>query len=202
VGIVASRVLQRFYRPAIVLGGNGDEWRGSGRSIPGFDLAAALRECSDLLLRHGGHALAAGLTIAPANLDALRARLNLVARRCLTAEDLKARLRLDAQVTLADLSLECLAQFARLKPTGQGNPGVQLFATNLVLQRPPQRMGAERQHVKLWVADGPTVCEAVWWNAANEPLPEGRFDLAFAPQINEFNGRRSVQLKVLDWRAG
>ena len=63
VGIVASRVLQEFYRPTIIIGGEGDEWRGSGRSIAGFDLAAALRECGDLLVRHGGHAMAAGLSI-------------------------------------------------------------------------------------------------------------------------------------------
>jgi single-stranded-DNA-specific exonuclease len=68
VGIVASRVLQEFYRPTIIIGGEGGEWRGSGRSIAGFDLAAALRECDDLLLRHGGHAMAAGLTIAPEKL--------------------------------------------------------------------------------------------------------------------------------------
>src|SRR6185295_18150963 len=76
VGIVASRVLQEFYRPAIIIGGEGDEWRGSGRSIEGFDLAAALRACDELLIRHGGHAMAAGVTIRPDNIDALRTRLN------------------------------------------------------------------------------------------------------------------------------
>ena len=68
VGIVASRVLQEFYRPTIIIGGEGGEWRGSGRSIAGFDLAAALRECGDLLMRHGGHAMAAGLSIQPKTL--------------------------------------------------------------------------------------------------------------------------------------
>src|SRR5664279_2226345 len=76
VGIVASRVLQEFYRPTIIIGGDGEAWRGSGRSIAGFDLAAALRECGDLLLRHGGHAMAAGVTMQTASLDAFRARLN------------------------------------------------------------------------------------------------------------------------------
>src|SRR5205085_12518700 len=76
VGIVASRVLQQFYRPTIIVGGDGGEWRGSGRSIVGFDLAAALRECADLLIRHGGHAMAAGISIASSNLDTFRTRLN------------------------------------------------------------------------------------------------------------------------------
>src|SRR5439155_5489042 len=73
IGIVASRVLQQFYRPTIILGGDGPEWRGSGRSIAGFDLAAALRDCSHLLVRHGGHAMAAGLSIQVGNLEAFRA---------------------------------------------------------------------------------------------------------------------------------
>ncbi len=200
VGIVAARVLQQFHRPTIILGGDGPALRGSGRSIPGFDLAAALRECADLLLRQGGHAMAAGLSLPAANLDAFRARFNQIARRTLTPEQLQPPLRLDAEVALADLTLECLAALEQLRPTGLGNPPVQLMARNLRPQRPPQRMGAEKQHLKLWLTDGHTIQEAVWWGAANEPLPPSLFDLAFAPQVNDYNGRRTVQLKVLDWR--
>ncbi len=201
VGIVASRVLQEFYRPTIIIGGEGEEWRGSGRSITGFDLAAALRECNDLLLRHGGHAMAAGLSIASANLDAFRARLNDHARRMLKPEDLQAPLRLDCEVGLDEISLDRLAELDRLRPTGQGNPTVQFCARNLSHQRPLQRMGADKKHVKMWVTDGAGTHEAVWWGAGNGSLPVGKFDLAFAPQINQFNGKRTVQLKVLDWRA-
>ena len=200
VGIVASRVLQEFYRPTIIVGGDGDEWRGSGRSIVGFDLAAALRECSDLLVRHGGHAMAAGLTIRSENLDHFRERLNELARRALKPEDLQPSLRLDAEVGLDEISLESLGELGRLKPTGQGNPSVQFFARKLTHQRPLQRIGAEKQHVKMWVTDGVTTHEAIWWRAGNGSLPVGQFDLSFSPQINEFNGRRTVQLKVLDWR--
>jgi single-stranded-DNA-specific exonuclease len=202
VGIVASRVLQQFYRPTIIVGGEGGEWRGSGRSIAGFDLAAALRECGDLLVRHGGHALAAGLTIDAKNLDALRVRLNELARRALKPEELLPALRLDAELALRDIHLERLDELDRLKPLGQGNPPAQFVARNLTQARPLQRMGAEKQHLKLWVTDGAATHEAVWWGAGREAaLPVGRFDLAFTPQINAFNGRRSVQLKVLDWRA-
>ena len=200
VGIVASRVLQEFYRPTIIIGGEGTEWRGSGRSIAGFDLAAALRECTDLLLRHGGHAMAAGLSIAASNLDAFRVRLNDHARRTLKPTDLQAPLRLDGEVGLDEMTLERLAELDRLRPTGQGNPAVQFFARNLSQQRPLQRMGADKKHVKMWVTDGMTTHEAVWWGAGNGSLPVGKFDLAFAPQINQFNGKRTIQLKVLDWR--
>jgi single-stranded-DNA-specific exonuclease len=201
VGIVASRVLQQFYRPTIIVGGDGTEWRGSGRSIAGFDLAAALRDCGDLLVRHGGHALAAGLTIEEKNLDALRARLNELARRSLKPDELRPVLRLDAEVPLREVGLERLDELERLKPLGQGNPPAQFVARNVTQTRPLQRMGAEKQHLKLWVTDGAATHEAVWWGAGREnALPVGRFDLAFTPQINVFNGRRSVQLKVLAWR--
>jgi single-stranded-DNA-specific exonuclease len=103
VGIVASRVLQRFYRPTIIVGGDGETCRGSGRSIEGFDLAAALRECDSLLLRHGGHAMAAGLSVEPANLEALRRRLNELARAALRPEQL-TRPRASTPVSLNELT--------------------------------------------------------------------------------------------------
>lgn len=200
VGIVASRVLQQFYRPTIILGGDGAEWRGSGRSIEGFDLAAALCECGELLVGHGGHAMAAGLTVQPDKLDLLRDRLNELARRALKPEQLQATLRLDAEVTPAELSRDRLTELKKLQQTGIGNPPVQFFMRNVTHQKPLQRMGQEKLHAKLWVTDGAATCEAVWWGVGEGALPVGRFDLAFAPQLNEFNGATTVQLKVLDWR--
>src|SRR5271170_6324358 len=119
VGIVASRVLQEFYRPTIIIGGENGEMRGSGRSIAGFDLAAALRECDDLLVRHGGHAMAAGLSIAPDKIDFLREKLNGLARLKLKPEDLQQPLRLDAEVGLNEMNFESLAELEKLKPAGQ-----------------------------------------------------------------------------------
>ena len=200
VGIVASRLCHHFHRPTLIFGGDGQNLRGSGRSIPGFDLAAGLQECHDLLLKHGGHAMAAGVTVAPENLERFRLRLNEVARKRLSQNDLQPVLKLDGEVALRDMDLAALVQLERLKPTGQGNPSVQFFASGLHHERPLQRMGTEKQHVKLWVTDGHCPQECVWWGAGQEPLPVGRFDLAFSPQINHYNGRRQVQLKVLDWR--
>ena len=200
VGIVASRVVKRFYRPALILGGDGALWRGSGRSIEGFDLAAALRSCDTLLMRHGGHSMAAGVTVQPAQADLLRARLNELARLALKPEQLEPSLRLDAEVAGSDLALDLMEPLAALAPTGQGNPPVQWMIRGLTLRQPPQRMGRENQHVKLRLTDGYSALEAVWWNAGQSPMPEGRFDLAFTPAINEYQGRRSVQLRLLDWR--
>ncbi|HEY5297481.1 MAG TPA: single-stranded-DNA-specific exonuclease RecJ [Verrucomicrobiae bacterium] len=201
VGIVASRVLQEFYRPTIIIGGENGEMRGSGRSIAGFDLAAALRECDEFLVRHGGHAMAAGLSILPEKIDLLREKMNGLARLKLKPEDLQPPLRLDAEVGLDEMNFEFLAELEKLKPTGQGNPAVQFCARNVSHAKPLQKMGANKQHVKLWVSDGNFTHEAIWWNGGDKLLPVGKFDLAFAPQINEFNGRRTIQLKVLDWRS-
>ena len=203
VGIVASRVLQEFYRPTIIIGGENGEMRGSGRSIAGFDLAAALRECDDLLLRHGGHAMAAGLSIASDKIDLLREKLNGLAQRSLKPEDLQPSLRLDAEVGLDEMTFELLGELEKLRPHGQGNPAVQFCARNLSHARPLQRIGAEKQHVKMWVDDGGIPrggIESVWWNSGDKSLPVGKFDLAFQPQVSDFNGYRTVQLKVLDWR--
>ncbi len=200
VGIVASRVLQEFYRPAIIIGGEGDEWRGSGRSIEGFDLAAALRECSDLLVRHGGHAMAAGLSIRADKLDAFRERMNAFARRTLKPEQLQPTLRVDGEITTRELTVQRLQELARLEQTGIGNPRVQFCVRNVGHERALQRMGAEKQHAKMWITDGDRTCEAVLWNAKEGALPVGKFDLAFAPELNRFNGVTRVQLKVLDWR--
>jgi len=201
VGIVASRVLQQFYRPTIIVGGDGPFLRGSGRSIVGFDLAAALRDCGDLLLRHGGHAMAAGVSIHPEKLADFRSRINELARRGIQPETLQQPLQLDAEVGFEELSIESLHEFSRLNPTGQSNPPVQFVTRNLIHQRPIQRLGTDKQHVKMWLSDGATAHEAIWWNAGKDSLPMGKFDIAFAPQVNEFNGRKLVQLKVLDWRS-
>lgn len=201
VGIVASRVLREFYRPTLILGGDAEQWRGSGRSIEGFDLAAALRECDDLLLRHGGHAMAAGLSIAPMNVGPFRERLNALARRTLRPEQLQPVLKLDAEVALRDLTVERLEELGRLAPTGMGNSALQFCASGLRLHRSPLRMGKEQQHLKLHVTDGNDVREAVWWNAPKNFTPPAGFALAFTAEVNEFRGSRTVQLKVADLRA-
>ncbi len=201
VGIVASRVLQQFYRPSIILGGEGEIWRGSGRSVEGFDLAAALRACADLLVSHGGHAMAAGLSIHRDNIDSFRARMNELARAALLPGQLSPTLRLDRAVGLAELTLEQVEELARLNPCGQGNPQVRLMIGGLSHQKAPRRMGKDNQHVKFWVTDGRQTLEAVWWNCGDARFPGARFDLAVTPTANDYNGRRTVQLKVLDWRS-
>lgn len=200
VGIVASRVLREFYRPTIIIGGEGNEWRGSGRSIEGFDLAAALCQCDDLLLAHGGHAMAAGLSIQPDKIDDLRMRLNQIARQSIKPEDLQPPLRLDAEIDGADLTLDTIRELNRLLPTGQSNPTVRVFVKNVSLDRAARRIGRDGSHVKFQITDGSQTWDAVWWEGGKEKWPVGNFDLAFTPEINEFNGNVQVQLRIHDWR--
>ena len=198
VGIVASRVMQRFYRPTIIFGGEGEVWRGSGRSIQGFDLAAALQNCAELLLRHGGHAMAAGLSLHPAKVSLLRERLNAQAHALLQPEQLRPALRLDAEAALPELALDRLEELQRLDPTGEGNPVAKVVVRGLSHRWPPQRMGKESQHLKMRLTNGRETVEAVWWNCPPAAAPKDQFDLACIPTINCYNGARAVQLKVLD----
>ncbi len=145
--------------------------------------------------------MAAGVSLQPAKLDAFRLRLNDLARRALKPDHLQPPLRLDAEVRLDEMNLDSLTILDQLQPTGQGNPPVQFFARNLTQRRAPQRIGTQKQHLKLWLTDGQLTREAVWWAPGTDSLPaSARFDLAFAPQINDYRGCRTVQLKVLDWR--
>ena len=198
VGIVASRVLREFHRPTLILGGDGTLWRGSGRSVSGFDLAGALRDCSDLLEKHGGHAMAAGLSIDPARVGAFRQRINDLARERLRPEHLQPEVRIDASIALRSLSLPVVADLRRLEPFGMGNPVVQLAIRGLTHARPPQRL--KEQHWKFWVTDGGTPIETVWWGAGDRPVPEGRFDLAVIPEAGDYGGRHFLQLRLIDWK--
>jgi single-stranded-DNA-specific exonuclease len=198
VGIVASRVQREFHRPAIIVGSDGAAFRGSGRSIEGFDLAAGLRECSHLLDRHGGHAMAAGLSVKLENLPLLRERINELARARLDATALQRTVRLDAEVKFSELTFAVVNALENLGPFGMGNPAPQIMIRGARLTGEVKRMGDLGKHARFRVGDGTGFYDAVWWGAGE--LPPGPMDLAVAPQLNYFNGTTSVQLKVVDVR--
>ena len=200
IGIVASRVMREFYRPTFILASDGDGWKGSARSIEGFDLAEAMRGCDDLLNDHGGHAMAAGVSVKPGRLDAFRERINEIAKKNITPDMFQPPLKLDAGTDLSELTLVHIEEMRQLEPLGQGNPEIQFLVAELTLSSPIYRMGRDKQHAKFWVTDEHGACEVVAWNLKPEDEPKDTFDIAVAPQINDFNGRRSVQLKLIDWR--
>jgi len=194
IGIVASRVLREFYRPTLLVGGEG---RGSGRSIEGFDLAAALRGCDDLLLKHGGHAMAAGFTIKPGMIDRLRTRINEVAQCSLSRETLSRTVHIDAQVDLSTGSFQQIAELEKLEPVGQGNPPARLALCGINQACPARRFGKDEQHAKFWITKEAVTREVIWWNCGKTEIPDGPFDLVVAPSMRTYNGVRQMQLQGL-----
>jgi single-stranded-DNA-specific exonuclease len=198
VGLAASRLTERYYRPAIVAHQGESETRASCRSIPGFHMTAALDQCSDLLVRHGGHAAAAGFTVRNENLPELKYRLLEIASRELAAVDLRRTLKADVEIPMYELKPEILESLKRLEPTGQENPRAVFVSRDLSIRR-AYRLGRDEAHLKLDVTDGRIIYPAIafqWGNQLDE-LPE-RIDLMYYFELNEYNGRSSLQLNVID----
>jgi single-stranded-DNA-specific exonuclease len=207
-GIVASRLVERFGRPAALIGTQGDQARGSIRAAAGWHVAEALRNCADLLTHYGGHRSAGGFSLAPDRIDAFRARLLSLAASDLTDEALTPVLDIDAEVALDDLDLGLADVLSRLGPHGLGNPEPVLAAKDLQVMRSARRVG--RNHLKLKVRQSPAgrhVVEAIGFNLGNYlemlDIPEPpRVDLAFVPERNAWNGREILQLRLKDLRLG
>jgi len=202
VGLVAGRLAEELYRPALVAQLGPEETHGSARSIPEFNITAALDECRDLLLRHGGHAAAAGFTLSNQNLPALESRLEQIAARELAGQDLQPTLQIDAVVSLDELDFAVYEFLQQLEPCGCGNPQPVLATLGLHLVS-AQRVGADSKHLRLKVRDphsdveweGIAFRQADWFGN----LPH-RIDLAYSLEVNEYNGERRLQLNVKDIR--
>jgi single-stranded-DNA-specific exonuclease len=196
IGIVASRVLQEFYKPTVVIGIEGGVGKGSCRSVPGFSIVRALRHCERLLERFGGHDMAAGLSVKSGNIDELRRSLNEFARNTLKEDDLHQRLKIDAVVTLDDLDADFFEQLAGLEPCGMENPTPVFAVEGVQLRGAPRVVG--KNHLRFNVTDGDMTAQAIWWGRGDFQLPQGKFDVAFTPELNEYRGEENVQLKVRD----
>jgi single-stranded-DNA-specific exonuclease len=197
IGIVASRLVERFQRPAVLVALDGERGRGSGRSLPGLDLNAVLAECGDLLEAYGGHALAAGLTVRRARLPELRERIERLVRERLSAEDRVPRLTIDTDVHLAECDLALVDWLERMSPHGLGNPEP-LFQASDVAVDSVTTVGRGR-HLRLQVRDGTGKAEAIGFglgDRAAEVGRAGRCALAFVPTRNEWLGESRLQLKV------
>lgn len=193
IGIVASRVLQEFYRPTVIIGADG---KGSCRSIVGFSMVGALTECAPLLVRFGGHEMAAGLTVTPENVPVLFRQLNEIAARMLAEELLTPPVGIDAVVRLSELDAELFEALEKFEPCGQGNPPA-VFAVRDVVVRGAVRVLKEK-HLKFSVTDGETTTGAIWFGAGDVTLPSGPMNVAFTASLDEFRGEPTVQLRVRD----
>lgn len=208
IGIVASRVLQEFYRPTVIIGIGDGMGKGSCRSIAGFSMVRALSECAPLLERFGGHEMAAGLSVKAEKIPALRKALNEIAARTLSDEDLMPRLMIDAEIRLtpdrhsglAGLDARFFDLLKKFEPCGMDNPSPLFMVHGVRLRGTPRVVG--KGHLKFSVTDGETMTDAIWWGAGARELPAGEFDVAFAPELNRYMGAETVQLKVKNVKTG
>jgi single-stranded-DNA-specific exonuclease len=197
IGIVASRLVERFQRPALLVSLDGDRGRGSGRSLPGLDLNRLLSDCGDLLEAFGGHAFAAGLTVKRERLPELRQRFESLVRERLAPEDCVPRLTLDGELHFSECTFELVEWLERMSPHGLDNPEP-LFCTRDVTVESAAAVGGGK-HLKLALVDGTGRAEAIGFglgDLAPSLARARRCDVAYSPTRNEWMGETRLQLKV------
>lgn len=200
IGIVASRLLDKYYRPVIIISEKDGIGKGSCRSIPGLDIYDALSQCSDILLKFGGHRLAAGLSISIDNIAELRNRLNIIAKEVLKDDDYLPVLQIDAMIPLREIDGAFLEQLACLAPHGMGNPRP-IFASTNVIPESIKALGRDGQHLRLTVRQQHIRQNVISWgmgHMVDQFSKRPNIDLAFVPEFNEWQGRRSIQLCAQD----
>jgi len=201
VGLAASRLTEAYYRPSVVVERGEEESRGSCRSIPEFDITAALDQCADLLIRHGGHAAAAGFTVATGKLDFLRRRLQAIATEQLAGVELRPTLLIDTVIPLEEVDWAIHALLAQLEPCGARNPQP-VLASQGVQVREQRAIGNEQQHLKLTVRDGRGVAwDAIAFRRGDlvGQVPDC-VDVAYTLGVSEWNHEKRLQLVVQDLR--
>jgi single-stranded-DNA-specific exonuclease len=201
IGIVASKVIDRFYRPTILINSSESIGQGSGRSIPGFNMHAALTACSQHLLSFGGHEMAAGLKIETHRIDAFAEAFEAHAHEHLRHETLEAVLDIDAEARIADFSERVMKELNILEPFGAGNPKPVFAARGVKLIAPPRKVGARSDHLQLSISDSSGAVRCIGFGMGNlekKLLETDTFSVAFEPQYNTYNGRTDLQFVLSD----
>ncbi|HXG84808.1 MAG TPA: single-stranded-DNA-specific exonuclease RecJ [Pyrinomonadaceae bacterium] len=202
IGLAASKIVDKVFRPAIVISTENGVGHGSARSIAGYHLLNGLDSCGELFEQFGGHAAAAGMRIKTENIDSLREKLNAHAARHLTAEDLIPEIKIDALLSTQSLNLDLIEDLKRLEPFGAGNPKPVFATRDLELVGEPFVM--KEKHLKLKLrGDKGKLFEAVWWDGVDKSrgqtlVSNSRIELAYTPEANRWNGNTRLQLKVED----
>jgi single-stranded-DNA-specific exonuclease len=200
VGLVAGRLTEEFYRPTLVVELGPEESRGSARSIPEFNITAALDQCDDLLIRYGGHAAAAGFTVANDNLETLQERLKTLAAEQLEAVELTPTLLIDAEVELSEVDWAIQALLTQLEPCGYANPAPLLLSRRAIV-RDVRAVGTDGHHLKLTLSDGRVVWDAIAFHQGQRAsqLPR-HIDVVYSLEVHDWNGEKRLQLNVKDLR--
>lgn len=197
VGIVASRLVELYNRPALVISLNNGIGKGSGRSIPGFNIYEGIQQCTDILLTYGGHDHAVGITITEKNIEKFSLLLEEIAKRSFDETQGVAQMKIDSVCHISDINLELIQQIGMLSPFGSSNPEPLLYAGNVTIHAP---VVVGNNHLKMYIKSNGVTFESIWFNMAKY-LPEMNdttFDIIFTPQINNWNGTQEIQLKIKD----
>ncbi|MFA5147043.1 MAG: single-stranded-DNA-specific exonuclease RecJ [Candidatus Omnitrophota bacterium] len=198
IGIVASRIADRFYRPAIMISLDGKYGKGSGRSISDFHLFDYMLRCKDLLVGFGGHESACGLTIEKDRIEEFTGRINEEAASNAPEETFSPKLDIEMDVPLNAIGEAVIDEFESLSPFGEENPRPVLASRRLIVKDPPRSIG--KNGFKIWVTDNTITCEAVSFGRNNLSIPKAgdSVDLAYTPSINNWQGVQSIQLELKD----
>lgn len=206
IGIAATRVVERTYRPALVISRDNGEAHGSGRSIPAFHLLNALESCHELFTRYGGHAHAVGFSLPSEHIDELRTRLDLYARQRLTPEDLTPVLEAEAEIELSGISPELIQTVQRMEPFGVGNREPMFVARQLRVLLPPKVLKEKHTKLRLEQTTGRAMrFDAMGWRMSERIAAEGvlandRIDLAFTLDENIHPDFGGIELRICDFR--
>ncbi|HDL03044.1 MAG TPA: single-stranded-DNA-specific exonuclease RecJ [candidate division Zixibacteria bacterium] len=202
IGIVASRLVEKYHLPTVMIAIDNGEGKGSARSIPGFHLCDALKECEDLLLRYGGHKYAAGLTIKPENIERFRKRLKEVSKRMLTDEDLVAKLYIDSEIELSNIDNKLLDVIETFAPFGPQNMRPVFLTRNCEILGQPYCVG--KNHLKMKVRKGDAVFDIIGFGFgdwARKLSSRGSLvDLVYVIEYNSWDGHTRIQLRLKDIR--
>ena len=203
IGIVASKLVDAFHRPAIVISTDGDVAHGSCRSIPSFDMLGALESCPEVMIRFGGHKQAAGLTIETGRVRELRARVNEFADARLQPDDLRPRLWIDGALGFRGIDERVASELTTLAPFGAGNPRPVFHTSGVEIVDGPRRV--KERHLKMAFKQDGRVMRGIAWRASEreEFVAEHRtaIDLAFSLEQDIWNGERYLQLSIADFKA-
>lgn len=202
IGIVASKIVDRFYRPTVIISLKSDTGRASARSISGFNLFDAISKCKRYLSEFGGHEAACGFTIHRENVEKFKELFNKSAKNLLGPEDLLPKLNVDIDIPLGELSESLIYEMKKLAPHGPKNPSPVFISRGIKLKNIPKTIG--RNGVKFWVTDDSITCEAVAFGVSNaffDMLKKERVDLAYSPSINNYRGMKSIRLNLEDLKA-
>lgn len=201
IGIAASRLVELFNKPCILISTDGEIGSGSARSVEGIDIIQAIRRNQDLLMACGGHSMAAGLTIRTEKIDEFRIGIAKDVHTQSIGKELEKKLVIDAYVDFCNLEQNLVDEISLLAPFGPGNPPPVLVTKNLSIVS-HTTFGKKENHKKIILQDSSgNEHEAVWWNAQNSPVPDGSIDLAYLLRVNLSNAKQKMQLEFIDYRS-